>query len=468
MCGLVACVDPMTDLTAAVAALDHRGPDHAAVLTHAGVGLGHTRLAIQDLDARSNQPYRAGRIALVFNGEVFNPDTLRAAVEDVRPDHEWRTTGDTEALAWALDTLGPVATLDLVAGMFALAWADERQPGVLHLARDRMGEIPLHVHRARPLMAASELKAFTAAGRRCGDAVVDVPPGEYWNVHPASIAVTKWASLAGRPDKTHTLRSASRGVRTLLARGVARRSIADVGVCTLLSGGVDSAAITAEIAARDPDVVAYTARLDPRSRDLRRARETAAHLGIKLVEVSVPSPTAADLAEVVRVLEMPHKAQVEIGWACLHLAHRIAADGYRVVYSGEASDELWGSYGNSYFGIRDKGWFRYRRQLFAGQSRKNFPRVNKAFMHASVEARLPFCDPDLVRFALSLPPDAVQDGTSRPKAVLQRAYDDVLPDSVPKRPQVAFQDGLGLKDVIARTLDDPRQHYAHSFTRAYG
>ena len=84
------------------------------------------------------------------------------------------------------------------------------------------------------------------------------------------------------------------------------------------------------------------------------------------------------------------------------------------------------------------------------QARKNFPRVNKAFMAYGVEGRLPFLDPDVVDLALSLPQAAVQDGRARPKAVLQRASLGRLPDSVTTRPKVAFQDGMGLKAAIGR------------------
>src|SRR5690606_20503727 len=105
---------------------------------------------------------------------------------------------------------------------------------------------------------------------------------------------------------------------------------------------------------------------------------------------------------VIQTIEQPFKAQIEIGWACLHLARQIAADGYRVTYSGEGSDELWASYGFAYHGIQQHGWYDYRRDLFLDQARKNFVRCNKIFMAASVECRLPFLSTPLVEYALSL------------------------------------------------------------------
>jgi asparagine synthase (glutamine-hydrolysing) len=89
-------------------------------------------------------------------------------------------------------------------------------------------------------------------------------------------------------------------------------------------------------------------------------------------------------------------------------------------------------------------------------------------MAHGVEGRLPFMDPDVVDLALSLPQRAVQDGKSRPKAVLQRAYAGRLPESVTTRAKVAFQDGLGLKDLIRQTLPDPARFYRAEHRRIYG
>lgn len=467
MCGLVAAAG-LIELGAPVAALAHRGPDSRGAVYRDGVSLGHTRLAIQDVSDRSDQPYEDGPVTLVYNGELFNADAVRQRVTELAPDRVWRTTGDTEVIAAALHVLGPAVALPLFDGMFAMAWADRRRPGVMWAARDRGGEIPLHAHLGRPLVVASELKAFNALGRRCGKGVVDVQPGEWWEVTGHGEVTRKsFHRLVARPAE-HSLSAAAPLLADALRTAVARRVVSDVPVCSLLSGGIDSAAIAAELVNHHQDLVCYTARLDPRSRDLRCARAVAEHIGVQLVEVDVPCPTADDLTRVIRHIEMSYKAQVEIGWACLVLAQRMRADGFKVTYSGEGSDELWASYGFAYHGLAQQDWFTYRRDLVLTQARRNFPRVNKAFMTYGVEARLPFLDPDVVDLALSLPRTAVQDGRARPKAVLQMAYRDRLPGVVTRRPKVAFQDGLGLKDTISHVLPDPLRYYRLEQARLYG
>lgn len=469
MCGILAAAGRL-DLTAAVAALEHRGPDAHHIVEEAGVTLGHTRLAIQDPASRSDQPYRDGPVTLVYNGELFNAPRIRALVETADPRRTWSTTGDTEVVAAALAVLGPESALPELDGMYGLAWTDTRRPGVLMAARDRHGEVPLHVHRGAPLLVASELKAFRALGRRCGKAVVDVPPGEWWELHGPAVTRHAYHRLTATPAPELTRETATLQLRHALARSVDRRVISDVPVCALLSGGIDSAAIVAELVRHHPGLTTYTAVLNPKSADLRHARETAEHLGVHLVEVDVRPPTADDLSHAVQVIEQPYKAQVEIAWPCLVLAAAMRADGYRVTYTGEGSDELWASYAFAYHGLTRADWYSYRRHLIASQAVRNFPRVNKAFMAHGVEGRLPFLDPDLVTLALSMPRAAVQDGTSpaRRKAVLTDAYREHLPTSVTRRAKVAFQDGLGLKAAIARTLPNPARYYRAEHSRLYG
>lgn len=468
MCGIIAAAAPL-DVSPAVTALTHRGPDAAAVAEAAGVTLGHTRLGIQDPGPSSDQPYRDGPLTVVYNGELFNTAAVRALVQEQDPERVWATSGDTETVTAALAVLGPQRALPALDGMFSLAWADERTPGVLYAARDRHGEVPVHVHRGAPMLIASELKAFRALGRRCGAAVVDVGPGEWWELTADRARRHVFHHLTAAPiDMTREW--ASFALAAALARAVDRRVIADVPVCALLSGGIDSAAIVLELTRHHRDLTCYTAVLDPRSADLRHARETAAMLGVRLVEVPVPPPTADDLTTAIDVIEQPSKAQVEIAWPCLTLAAAMHADGYRVTYTGEGSDELWASYGFAYRGIAETGWHGYRRDLIAAQAVRNFPRVNKAFMAHSVEGRLPFLDPDLVDLALSMPREAVQDGDtpSGRKAVLQAAYRGRLPDAVTRRGKVAFQDGLGLKPIIAAQLTDPARYYRAEHSRLYG
>lgn len=468
MCGIAGAIGLSEGATQrALAALRHRGPDGEGVWTEGDVTLGHVRLAIIDPTPASAQPFSTRAGVLVYNGELWNYRDLRARLE--ARGVEFTTTGDTEVLAQHLAAGLPLEDLD---GMFAFAWFERGGEEVL-LARDRFGEVPLHVALLQGATAfASERKALLAMGAPPA-ALWDVPPGAALRVTSAGIASRRsWyeppipapgtAAAIGLP-------AAGELIRTKLGQGTAARTISDVPVCTLLSGGIDSAAIALHLLAHFPNLVAYTAVFDERSRDLKAARMFARKFGIELREVRVPAPNADDLARVVHEIELPHKAQVEIGWACLRLAERMRADGFKVTYSGEGSDELWASYGFAYHALAaGKDWHAYRRELFVGQARKNFMRANKVFMARSVECRLPFLHFPLVEAALALPIEDVAAGRSRPKAVLQFAYGDLLPDAIVRRPKLAFQDGMGLKDACASAVADPRRYYLAEYARTFG
>jgi asparagine synthase (glutamine-hydrolysing) len=151
------------------ARIAHRGPDgegyyinHQDEVTpdRPQVALAFRRLAILDPDPRSNQPFTDGRHWLVFNGEIYNFRELRAELSRLRPDYQWRTTGDTEVLLAAYAQWGEEC-VEHLNGMFAFAVWDEREK-TLFLARDRMGQKPLYSSRsdAGVLFFASELSAI--------------------------------------------------------------------------------------------------------------------------------------------------------------------------------------------------------------------------------------------------------------------------------------------------------------------
>jgi asparagine synthase (glutamine-hydrolysing) len=459
MCGIVGSFNK--DLVSkGVAVLLHRGPDAQDIITVGKITLGHTRLAILDLDARSNQPFNYRDINLVFNGEIWNYKQLRDELRSL--GCVFTTESDTEVVAVALQIWG-LDTLKKLNGMFAIAWTVDGDR--LYLARDKYGEIPLHIAKQNPFSFASEIKALISMG--CNPKSISLlSSGSYAVVTSTSIVEHSYYDISTLPNDDNR-EQASKQIFNLINTGSLERTISDVPVCTLLSGGIDSAAIAYCLKQSIPNLVAYTAVLDTKSKDLKCAREVANLLDIKLIEVNIPHPTPSDLISVIHCIEMDYKAQVEIGWACLVLAKRMKRDGFKVVFSGEGSDELWASYGFAYHALQTQNWHSYRKDLFLSQSRKNFIRCNKIFMSNSIECRLPFLNSELVEYAIALKKDSVQNGKSKPKAVIQDAFRGKLPLSIIERQKVAFQDGLGLKEVISNAIANPKVFYTSEFKKIY-
>ncbi|MCP4991296.1 MAG: asparagine synthetase B [Colwellia sp.] len=458
MCGIIGGWSKKVEV--GINSLIHRGPDAQKVININGLFLGHTRLSILDLDPRSNQPFLYGKTTLIFNGEIWNYKQIRSELR--KHGLEFVTTGDTEVLAAALDFWG-VYALSKIDGMFAIAWTTKGSE--LFLARDKFGEIPLHIATQKPFYFASEKKALLSIGVH-PKSITDVSPGYYCKVNRNSMSHHQYYDI---PIKvaTDSIDKASKKLYNLIGDGTSNRAISDVPVCTLLSGGIDSAAIAYFLKKSIPDLVAYTAVYNPKSKDLKMARVISKLLDIDLREIKIPCPSRHDLGQVINTIEMPHKAQVEIGWACLKLAETMKNDGFKVVFSGEGSDELWASYGFAYHSLLTQDWHQYRKELFLSQARKNFSRCNKIFMAHSIECRLPFLHYPLVEYAISLKKDSVQKGKSKPKAVIQDAFAGVLPDTITKRQKVAFQDGMGIKKAISRAIINPKRFYNAEYSNRF-
>src|SRR5205085_8973889 len=168
MCGIVGVLtlDGPVDVRVVrimTSSLRHRGPDGEGVYTGGAVGFGFRRLAILDLTTAGDQPMLSsdGRLALVFNGEIYNYVELRAELQSL--GHHFRSTGDTEVLLHAYQQWGRDC-LRRLNGMWAFLIHDTRN-GTIFGSRDRFGVKPLYRCRTRDaVLLASEIKAIRASG----------------------------------------------------------------------------------------------------------------------------------------------------------------------------------------------------------------------------------------------------------------------------------------------------------------
>jgi asparagine synthase (glutamine-hydrolysing) len=284
MCGIAGIFHPGTPkpvepnrILAMIAAQAHRGPDGDGIWTAPGVGLGHRRLSIIDLEG-SRQPMSDGSLTITYNGEVYNFAELRDAL--IAKGAIFRTTGDTEVLLHAWRAWGP-SMLDRLNGMFAFAIHDSAAH-TLFLARDRLGVKPLHyVELADGSLAfASELKGLLAHPqlRRVPDlhAVEDYLALGYVPDDACIVAGVKKLAAGhfllverGRPvppprrwwdiDFSNRVTGPAKALGEELVdrmrAGVRSRMVADVPLGAFLSGGVDSSAVVALMAEASPKAV---------------------------------------------------------------------------------------------------------------------------------------------------------------------------------------------------------------------
>ena len=354
-----------------VVALKHRGPDDSGIYAHANVGLAHTRLAVIDLSAQGHQPMLAadGRVALAYNGEVYNYRELRSCLRG--HGHVFRGDSDTEVVLRAYLQWG-VDAFTRLEGMFALAVWDARCRR-LHLARDQFGIKPLYYRRdvgGDGLVFASEIKAILAAGdnpravdfralheylfygtalgeRTMFADIHKLRPGHVLTIDANGVKCAPFTSTTSTlplEDTSHNFATAVRAVRELLDDAVRRHLVADVPVGVFLSGGVDSAAITA-LASRHyrGKLMTMTAGFDDPSvvSELPAARRIAERFNTDHHEVHIRGESIRDVIErLVRCHDEPFGDPANV--ALFMLARQ--ARGTTVILQGDGGDEMFGGY----------------------------------------------------------------------------------------------------------------------------
>ena len=373
MCGIVGrlALPPAhtLDLSAAVACLHHRGPDAQGVLNLGWAALGHTRLAILDLDPRSNQPFVSpdGRWALVYNGEIYNYVELR---EELHAAGAWsfHTSSDTEVVLAALVTWGNSA-VKRFNGMWALCLLDT-QLNTAFLSRDRFGIKPLF-YQGQPdgsLAFASRIDAL----RKISDVRAE-PSLEHLRGY-LTYGMSDWGSdtfyegikelrpghnllvdTAGRrgivqyyepPKVDPAAPTDSDELESLIDDSIRLQLRSDVPVAITLSGGLDSSIIAALTSRQTPDVLAVTATIQGhRDDEGEAARRLCQALGIEWMPIEI-NVDRLDLEQFQRVTDAHDgPTQSPAAVAMDSIMGELRARGYLVALEGQGADELFGGYG---------------------------------------------------------------------------------------------------------------------------
>lgn len=351
--------------------LAHRGPDAGGVCVIGPVALGHRRLSVIDLSEANNQPFfdSSGRVAIVFNGEIYNFREIRATLEAAGAI--FRTSGDTEVVVEAYKQWG-TACLDRFNGMFAFAIWDA---GVqrLFLARDRLGEKPLYVA-ALPeggLAFASEPRAlrehpalsrgidsvalahylalnYTVGERTLHTGIRRLPPahyllagagkpvtmGRYWDLGAAFRDKRSFASEAAAAEE----------LGELIDDCVRLRMVSDVPLGAFLSGGIDSSAVVSAMARLLPPGQVHTFSMgfgEPSFDEVDAARAVARHFGLDHKDEIAQGGPAESLEAIVHAADEPLADSSVV--PTYYLA-RFARQHVTVALSGDGGDECFAGY----------------------------------------------------------------------------------------------------------------------------
>ncbi|MEU9479392.1 asparagine synthase (glutamine-hydrolyzing) [Streptomyces sp. NPDC048191] len=388
MCGITGWVSFDRDLTTEATTLHAmtetmacRGPDDRGTWSEGPAALGHRRLAIIDLPG-GRQPMSLdtpeGTLAMVYSGEAYNFTELRRELEG--RGHRFRTDSDTEVVLHGYLEWGD-AVAERLNGMYAFAVWDGRHDKLV-MIRDRMGIKPFYYYPTPDgVLFGSEPKAVLAnplarrritldglrellvmiktPGHGIWDGMREVEPGTVVTVDRSGLSTRVYWRLTTRPhtdDRDTTIAT----VRSLLDDIVRRQLVADVPRCTLLSGGLDSSAMTA-IAARQlaeqgeqvrSFAVDFVGQADnfvadelrgtpdtPFVHDVAKLADTD-HQDIVLDAQSLADPAVRE--RVIRARDLP--AGFGDMDASLLLLFRAIREKSTVALSGESADEVFGGY----------------------------------------------------------------------------------------------------------------------------
>ena len=362
MCGIAGFISPSRADAAALvpmlARIAHRGPDGQGTFVEGPAALGHCRLAIIDLQGGAQPLYSEDKnFVVVFNGEIYNYRELTAELTAL--GHTFTTRTDTEVLLHGWEQWGR-ELLPRLRGMFAFALWDRRAQ-VLFCARDMFGIKPLYYCRCADgtLLFASEIKAFLdhpsfekqlntaqlplylscqySPGRDTFFAGVQkLLPGHFLEFSEGIVRTTRWVQPAFLPGDTPP---APDELEAVLRQSAEAHKIADVEVAGFLSGGVDSAYLTALARPARTYTISYA---EPKYNESFPARALARNLGLRnRVRCISPGEFWDAVPAVQYHMDEP---MADAAAVALYFLNREAARDVKVVLSGEGADELFGGY----------------------------------------------------------------------------------------------------------------------------
>ena len=490
-----------------VQAVLHRGPDEGGNFYDKHVFLGHRRLSVVDIE-QGKQPMAFHHYTMVYNGELYNTEEIRQ--ELLEAGYTFKGHSDTEVLLKAYVCFGE-KVVEKLNGIYAFAvWNSKDQS--LYVARDRAGVKPLYYCLLPDgLIFASEQKQILqytrkneitlegfkellgvgpshTPGHGLYKGIEELKPGYYMKVSAGHVELTQYWELEANEHKDDFETTVAK-TREILLDAIKRQLVSDVPLCTFLSGGIDSSAITAIAASQMKNLHTFSIDYEDNLKYFKKTDFTVSQDNdfIKLISdlnhtnhhyCVISNQDLADaLTDAVHFHDMPGMADVDssLYWFC----KKIKED-FTVSLSGECADEIFGGY-PWFYREPMNGMFPWLRDLairntllkpewqekldLVGYATERFnesvamapilegdsdlnnekrqltylntkwfmttllDRKDRMSMGASLEVRVPFADHRLMEYLYNIPWEMkFYDGME--KGLLRKALEGVLPDEV--------------------------------------
>lgn len=464
--------------------MEHRGPDtHGVYLdgslvkvnkvdelkgvlsNESHIALGHSRLKITGSE-NTTQPYTScdNKLALIHNGEVYNYQKLKTLLYK---QHEIKTSSDSEIIVHLLEEIyqgnlmyAMKKVIGLLDGMYSLAVTDGES---LVVARDPIGKKPLYyIKNENITYFASEKKALWNGK----DNPERLNPGDILNIDNSGVRLEEGFHLQMPQIDIVDFREAVQIYKDVLITAVKKRvtGLTESRIGVIFSGGIDSVLISKLLQREGKSVICYCTGTEG-SGDIVAARSVAEDLGLELKTTIIEEGMVEEmLPEIIQSVEESGLLQVEVAIP-MYLAAKLAAeDNIRVMFTGQAADELFAGYPWYNDVLSDYGYLRLHEKLWEDlvlAYTDTLEREDKLTMAHSIELRAPYLDKDLIQNVMRMSPRLKihdKNDNIRKRVHRQAAVELGVPPYISFRAKNPAQSGSGIHGIIGKIANNHVQN----------
>lgn len=419
--------------------IKHRGPDSTNYLKiNEQLFFVFHRLAINGLNSESDQPFINNGIYLICNGEIYNYKNL---METYGFKDDYKTDSDCEIILHLYNKFGMAKTCSILDGEYAFILFDSNK-NILYSARDHIGVRSLYYEiNNNEICFCSELKGIPNSFLN----INQFPPGYFWSSETNLfekffyIAPTKFIQDI---DEEKIINN----IKNLFKNAVYKRLMSDRKIACLLSGGLDSTTVTALVASYYPPYSINTYSIGLKGAiDLYYAKIAADYLKTNHTSVELTNEQFLDAIEktIIQIESYDTTTvRASVGNYLISLYIKENSDD-TVIFCGDVSDEIFGSYRGFYYAPSDEDFYNENMNMIHKIHYFDVLRSDKSIAGAGLEARVPFSDGEFLKYCMSIPAHLKRFSDNRiEKYLFRKAFEDILPKDLAWRVKTAFSDGV--------------------------
>jgi asparagine synthase (glutamine-hydrolysing) len=434
--------------------IQHRGPDNTI---HKRINpflfFSFHRLAINGLNEVSNQPFSMNGYHLICNGEIFNYKEL---IEKYNLQDKYISNSDCEIILHLIPLIGIEQTCKELDGEFAFIFYDENKNQFM-IARDQLGirslfwcskNMNFHSERVEEdnleIMISSEAKSLIHTGLK----IEQFPVASYFNSKEEGIK--RFYTFESEKLTEDSEEQIIQNIKTKFEKAVQKRLLSDRSIGCLLSGGLDSSVVTALVAkGLDSKQQLNTYSIGMKgSTDNKYAKIVAEYIGsVHHVFEPTEEEFLNGIEETIIQIESYDTTSVRASVGNYMISKYIREYSNDVViFCGDVSDEIFASYRGFGLTNNDNAFYEENVKMLHNIQYFDVLRSDKTISGAGLEARVPFADPDFIKYVMSIPPKYKKFTSSSAnvmeKYLFRKAFDGILPEEVIWRKKEAFSDGV--------------------------